>query len=160
MAVSLKKPSKVDLTKPDLPRKLPECTPIHLIDEEETIKHRSTHVENEVQIRLHHSDEEDRKIWDLCFEFLRRNQIKRIIGIVILVVFVLAVLIALVVFLVNNVHVEQSPSSDASAEFKDFFSVVFEAFGYIFNSPVCLFFLGISFIGIFCRLVRSILKFH
>ena len=38
MAVSLKKPEKVDLSKPDIPRKLPEYTPVYLIDEEETIK--------------------------------------------------------------------------------------------------------------------------
>ena len=38
MAVSLKKPIKVDLSKPVLPRQLPEYTPVHLIDEEETIK--------------------------------------------------------------------------------------------------------------------------
>lgn len=42
MAVSLKKPSKVDLSKPVLPRQLPEYTSVHLIDEEETIKNSSS----------------------------------------------------------------------------------------------------------------------
>ena len=38
MAVSLKKSVKVDLSKPELPQKMREYTPIHLMDEEETIK--------------------------------------------------------------------------------------------------------------------------
>lgn len=38
MAVSLKKREKVDLSKPDTPPKLREYTPVHLLDEEETIQ--------------------------------------------------------------------------------------------------------------------------
>lgn len=48
MAVSLKKPDKVDLSKSvlesEFPSKLPEYTPVHLIDEEETIKSLSEHL--------------------------------------------------------------------------------------------------------------------
>ena len=42
MAVSLKKSVKVDLSKPELPQKMREYTPIHLMDEEETIKKSTT----------------------------------------------------------------------------------------------------------------------
>lgn len=38
MAVSLKKSTKVDLSKSELPQKMREYTPVHLMDEEETIK--------------------------------------------------------------------------------------------------------------------------
>ena len=41
MSVSLKKPERADLSKPTATRKLPEYTPVHLIDEEETIKNLS-----------------------------------------------------------------------------------------------------------------------
>lgn len=49
MAVSLKKPDKSDKvylskSEPELPRKLPEYTPVHLIDEEETIKSLREHL--------------------------------------------------------------------------------------------------------------------
>lgn len=37
MAVSLKKPEKVDLSKPECPPKMREYTPVHILDEEETI---------------------------------------------------------------------------------------------------------------------------
>ena len=40
MAVSLKKSVKVNLSKPDLPQEMREYTPIHLMDEEETIRER------------------------------------------------------------------------------------------------------------------------
>lgn len=40
MAVSLKKSVKVDLSKPELPQKMREYTPIHLMDEEESIQKR------------------------------------------------------------------------------------------------------------------------
>lgn len=42
MAVSLKKSVKVDLSKPELPQEMREYTPIHLMDEEETIKKSTT----------------------------------------------------------------------------------------------------------------------
>lgn len=38
MAVSLKKSTKVDLSKSELPQKMREYTPVHLMDEDETIK--------------------------------------------------------------------------------------------------------------------------
>lgn len=40
MAVSLKKSVKVDLSKPELPQKVREYTPVHLMDEEESIQER------------------------------------------------------------------------------------------------------------------------
>lgn len=40
MAVSLKKSIKVDLSKPELPPKVREYTPVHLMDEEESIQKR------------------------------------------------------------------------------------------------------------------------
>ena len=45
MAVSLKKRVKVDLSKPELPQKVREYTPVHLMDEEETIKKPLTETE-------------------------------------------------------------------------------------------------------------------
>lgn len=45
MAVSLKKRAKVDLSKPELPQKVREYTPVHLMDEEETIKKPVTETE-------------------------------------------------------------------------------------------------------------------
>ena len=45
MAVSLKKRVKVDLSKPELTQKVRKYTPVHLMDEEETIKQPLTETE-------------------------------------------------------------------------------------------------------------------
>ena len=93
MAVSLKKPSesvKVDLSKP-VSDKLPECTPVHLIDEEETIKPRVSQPKQIdplpfESIRLHHSEEEEREIWDLYYKAMQHEHLKRILLAVAIVV--------------------------------------------------------------------------
>lgn len=118
MAVSLKKSTesaKVDLSKPAV-HKLPECTPVHLMDEEETIK---PHLVEQKrwdplpieQIRLHHSELEEREIWDLWDKYCRRYKIKRIIVIVALVVLVLAVLSVVIAFAVNSDDFKEAFSS-------------------------------------------------
>lgn len=165
MSVSLKKPSdeihKVDLSKPAMPGKLPECTPVHLIDEEETIKSRVARLKpsdssSDVQIRLHHSEEEDRKIWDRLDEELnelRHAKRKRVITAVTIAVSAI-VLAVLVIVLVLNFG-----SSDIlSLSFSGAFSIMSDVFDWLSGSPVFMLFLAISFFYLGIHFIRCLIN--
>ncbi len=146
MAVSLKKPSKVDLTKPDLPRKLPEFTPIHLIDEEETIKSLSAPCPSSdptPDIEIKHD-----RVFHIAFS--------AVIGVA-----VLAILIALVFLFINNLP-NITPSEETAPTLKDLFSEVSAAFDYIINSPVFLLFLLyqlLRFVSVFSNLFQIFINY-
>ncbi len=165
MSVSLKKPSeeihKVDLSKPAMPCKLPECTPVHLIDEEETIKScavrlKSSDSSSDLQIRFHHSEEEDRHIWDRLYEELnelRHTKRKRVITAVSITVLVI-VLAVLVVVLVLNFG-----SSDIlSLSFSGVFSIMSDVFDWLSGSPVVMLFLAISFFYLGIHFIRLLIN--
>lgn len=183
MSVSLKKPSndtiKVDLTKPSVSGKLPECTPVHLIDEEETIKNLSSrsvtpnnrdiqpqarqctpiHIE---QIRLCHSEEEDREIWDKYFELLHRERVKRIFIVTVVVVLVILVCVAFF-FLVLNMPFEpvEMPAEEITSnmtEVEYIFSVVSSVIEWFFGSPLFMTLFSLIAIGLLVRCIRKIMK--
>lgn len=165
MSVSLKKPSeeihKVDLSKPAMPGKLPECTPVHLIDEEETIKTRNLRSFRcpsaaSVKIRLHHSEEEDRKIWDCLNEELnelRHAKRKRVITAVTIAVSVIVLAVLVVVLVLNFV------SSDIlSLSFSGAFSIMSDVFDWLSGSPVFMLFLAISFFYLVIHFIRLLIN--
>lgn len=163
MAVSLKKTSndiqKVDLTKSPTSGKLPECNPVHLIDEEETIKPCISHIE---QIRFCHSEEEDREIWDKYFEILHRERVKRF--------FIVAAAVALVIpvclsffFLVLNMPfepVEMSAEEITSdmTEVESIFFVVSSVIKWFFGTPLFMTLFFLMAIGFLVRFIRKIMK--
>lgn len=154
MAVSLKKTSneKVDLTKSPMSGKLPECNPVHLIDEEETIKSRVSQPKiSDVQIRLCHSEEEEREIWDLWEKANRRESLKRVLKYVIAAVSVI-VLVVLVVVCVSNL-----PDFESEA-ISELYSSVFGLFYSLFCNPFFILLLVFSFFIIGLHFLRRLLK--
>lgn len=160
MAVSLKKPSTVDLSKPDLPRELPSYTPIHLIDEEETIKSRpvpppltviDTLEVKETYINFSKSDLEAKPV-----KLKNHERFTVAVGVVTLFAVVLSLVFLILAFIGSNNHIESS--SEYLAVFDVFFSILSDTFRWILNSPLCLLIIGvslfISFISMFNRIFR------
>lgn len=178
LSVSLKKPPKVDLSKPELPRKLPEYTPVHLIDEEETIKsipyppsvprveikEDSVPPVNDISIDISGFDLEARQY------YFRKQRFFRILSVAVVVVAV-AALIAFAIFLVNNVQIEQtSPSNvstvseveqsspaDVSLALELTFLTVSDVLNWFLNSPVFLFVMFISSLLFCIRIVQNLM---
>lgn len=156
MSVSLKKPSesvKLDLSKPVMD-KLPECTPVHLIDEEETIKPRVSQPKqidplSVEHIRLHHSEEEERKIWDLYDKAMQHEHLKRILLAVAIVVSGIA-LAVLVVVLVMNFKLP-----DIEFELLDFISPVLD---YLGGNSLFMLLMLLSCIGFGIKVMRCLIN--
>lgn len=164
MAVPLKKPEKVDLSKPELPRKLPEYTPIHLIDEEETIKSRPVSTKpfdletsepdeapapqiNKIDIDLECSD----------LEFHRKNL--DISSIIFNIVF-FAVCIAFIALIIFFILTENVPVSvDSSNPFEVVFSIVSAFLNWIIHSPVCSIIFAVSLLMLLVRSLKNITHF-
>lgn len=166
MAVSLKKPDKVDLSKPEISRKLPEYTPIHLIDEEETIKSLSeppkavdleiikpdeipAPLMDETDIDLECSDRETHKI---KIDFAR-------IGFILSGFAVAVALVALIInILCVSIDIDAAPD-EVSLSIDFIFSTVSDCFNWLLNSPLFMLLLGLSMFGLLIRTVRNITKF-
>lgn len=153
MSVSLKKPEKVDLSKPELPRKLPEYTPIHLIDEEETIINRPPRVaHSDVHLRVEKSQsyvivsDSNPKEVD---EIQPHNRKRIIIGIVLAVTVVLAVSLILL-NLPDNFFQELSKVLEGSRD-------IFDVFFFLSSNSLFMLLLAISSVVIGIHLFRKVL---
>ncbi len=159
MPVSLKKPSesvKVDLSKP-VSDKLPECTPVHLLDEEETIKSRTSQPKIPIkQIRLFHSEEEDREIWDKYFEILHRERVKRDLIVTVAVVSVIVLVTLIVVVFLFNFKLPDIELDSVS----DLFAVMFNFLDYLGESFLFKFLIVFSCIGFGLHLMRSLININ
>lgn len=128
MPVSLNKPEKVDLSKPESPRKLPEYTPIHLIDEEETIVNRPPRVvHSDVRLQVEKSQSDgivSNSTPKDVGEIQPHSRKRMIIGIVLAVAVVLAVSL-IFLNLPDNFFQEISKAfEDSRGIFDDFFSFI------------------------------------
>lgn len=150
MAVSLKKPEKVSLEKSELPPKVREYTPIHLIDEEETIQ-RPRRPPNQPQqsdkLKQHCKDD------DIKSSPPATNNSKTSI-IVHLLVLLFTLLFGLGAFLV---FYNCSPSGSSEPVTADFFDIINLAFSTIMNNPLCIAFLGLTLVGVFISLLIKVL---
>lgn len=152
MAVSLNKLEKVDLSKPVLPRKLPEYTPIHLIDEEETIVNRpSRAVRSNVRLQVEKS-QSDEIIPDSTpkdvGEIQPHNRKRLIIGIVLAIAVVLAVSLILL-NLPNDFFQELSKAFEDSQD-------IYGIFSFIASNPIFKLLLVISFVGFALHLIHKV----
>lgn len=176
MAVSLKKPEKVSLEKPELPPKVREFTPVHLIDEDETIQ-RPRRPPNHTKVReftpIHLIDEEETiqrplrppnqpqqsdKSKQHCKDDgiksspLATNNSKTSI-IVHFLVLIFTLLFGLGAFLVLYNY---SPSSSSDPSIVDFFDIIGSVFSTIMNNPFCIALLGLTFVRVFISLLKRI----
>lgn len=151
MAVSLKKPEKVSLEKSELPPKVREYTPIHLIDEEETIQ-RPRRPPNQPQqsdkLKQHCKDD------DIKSSPPATNNSKTSI-IVHLLVLIFTLLFGLGALLVLYNY---SPSSSSDPPIVDFFDIIGSVFSMIMNNPFCIALLGLTFVGVFISLLKRIFR--
>lgn len=141
MSVSLKKRENVDLSKPELPRKLPEITPVHLIDEEETIvKRPSTVVRSDVlpNSDKSHLDEIAPDSISKDMEIHHHNRKGIVIGLVLFLVVVLAALLVLL-------NLPDNFSQELSKAFQEFSSIFDETLVNLSSNSLITFLLGVSF---------------
>lgn len=150
MAVSLKKPEKVSLEKTELPPKVRECTPVHLIDEEETMQ-RPCRPPNQPQqsdkLKQHCKDDDIKSLPPAT------NDSKTSI-IVNLLVFIFTLLFGLGAFFVFYNYFPSGSSEPVTA---DFFDIIGSVFSTIMNNPFCIAFLGLTLVGVFISLLKRIL---
>lgn len=166
MSVSLKKPERANLSKPSATRKLPEYTPVHLIDEDETIKNRPARStapnKRDIQPKVrsctpvHIRDEQEtinpRSVSELRqYENERRKQKKWYVlawfGAVALVILVCVAVFVLVANL---------PLDMAAVEY--FFSVVTSFLGYLLGSPIFILLLSLSALGLAVNCIKRIMN--
>lgn len=157
MAVSLKKPVKVDLSKPDLPRKLPEYTPIHLINEEETITKNDDRAPPKSNISSV-APKSNIPVVD-CSGFdpstmvsLKQISFKPVLKYAALGLLVL-LLVAATIFIIVSTS-EQISLDDISSASQSIFTFVFEVYKVVFSNPACLLIMGISALLTAIRLVQ------
>lgn len=173
MAVSLKKPEKADLSKLAATRKLPEYTPVHLIDEEETIKNLSArsatpNIRNvQPKIRqctpVHIRDEQETHSDLRQYEDERRKQKKWYVlawfGAVALVI-----LVCVAVFLlVANMPLKpvETPTEDITADMaavEYIFSVITSALVYLLGNPLFMLLISLSALGCMVHCIKRIMK--
>lgn len=134
MAVSLKKSSdisKVDLSKPVANQKLPECTPVHLIDEEETIKRV---VGDLRKVRLF--DETDKKRLDILADSEpkhNKNKIFHFIAWLCVSLLVIADCVAIFLLIVNLPEPVEQPEEVSAA-----FDILFSLVSCVFSNPIVI----------------------
>ena len=153
MAVSLKMPSesvKVDLSKP-VSDKLPECTPVHLIDEEETIKSRTSQPKIPIkQIRLCYFEKEERE------KMRHRERVKRDLIVTVAVVSVIVLVTLIVVVFLFNFKLPDIELDSVS----DLFAVMFNFLDYLGESFLFKFIIVFSCIGFGLHLMRSLININ
>ena len=156
MAVSLKKPVKVDLSKPDLPPKVREYTSVHILDEEETIHKSSASVSADVsdvipsRSELPDSSE--------VLETVNKHKLKRIF------IAFLPVLIGVVLIAFFAVYLRYLPdmlsaiAPDDSDHVESTVSIIYDLWDFISTSPIIVISLLLSAIGLIGRCCRNITK--
>lgn len=171
MSVSLKKPDRTE-------KKLPEYTPVHLIDEEETIKNLSarsvTSTKRDIQPQtrqctpVHIREEQEtinsRSVSELRqYENERRKQKKWYVlawfGAVALVILVCAAFFSLVVnmpFEPVEMPAEEITSNMTEVEY--IFSVVSSVIEWFFGSPLFMALFSLIAIGLLVRCIRKIMQ--
>lgn len=171
MAVSLKKPEKVVLSKPNLPRKLPEYTPIHLIDEAETIKSRPVPPKT-VDLETSKPDEApspriDKIDIDLECSNFKSHRINLNLARIIFTFSYLAIgvsFLAYIISLCRSIDIDSteidSTQVDVSIVLDSFFSIISAAFNWFLNSPPAMLIFGISLLVFFVHSLRNIFKFR
>lgn len=173
MSVSLKKPERANLSKPSATRKLPEYTPVHLIDEEETMKNLSTRSaapnKRDIQPKVRqctpvHIRDERETTSDLRqYEAEHRKQKKWYVlawfGAVALVILVCVAVFVLVV----NMPLKpvETPTEDITADMaavEYFFSVVTSFLGYLLGSPIFILLLSLFALGLAANCIKRIMN--
>lgn len=142
MAVSLKKTHeelhKIDLSKSSIPGDLPECTPVHLLDEDETIQSRSVQLNSDaVNIHRCNNDLESKRMENLQIIFLA------VLGIICF----FSASTVIISVIISNVP--------ALKEFSDFCTEVVE---FMLCNPFCCTMIAISFVVTGIRFVYSNFK--
>ncbi len=158
MSVSLKKSEKVDLSKPVISRKLPECTPVHLIDEEETIKSCSArpNISNVAESETVHSNDTRKTLSDDASEYEAERRKEKVFHVVAwFSVGVLVIAVCVAVFLVAVNLPEIVEPSDEVFSLDVFFSTVTSALGYLFDSPIVMLLMCISLLSIVVRSLKN-----
>ncbi|MDE7398581.1 MAG: hypothetical protein K2N06_03545 [Oscillospiraceae bacterium] len=156
MSVSLKKPEKVDLSKSELPRKLPEYTPIHLIDEEETIVNRPPRVSHsDVHLRVEKS-QSDGMVSDSTSKEVNENQPHSLKRIFIGIVLAAAVILAVSLIFLNLPNDFFQELSKASEDSQDFLTFSYKIFSYMVSNPIIIAILVISFAVAGINLIRKV----
>lgn len=187
MAVSLKKPQKADLSNSDSPS-IREYTPVHLLDEEETIIKRP----RQPPIQPQHIEDDSAEVLSgekrleaarkNLKDFLRKYQYPFLISISVACLIVLVVLLIrtfspAVHTSVENVSnttvlsetsiysasVESVPIENASVNedysFVSYFNVFLETFKELIWHPAVLIMLGTTFLLLAIRLVKRIMRY-
>ena len=126
MAVSLKKPQKVDLSKPENPPPIREYTPVHLIDEESTIQRprqppiqpqhltKSEHCPMDNEIEVNSNDEDLENARKHLKDLRRKYQYPLLISIASACLIVLVVLLIRTFSPSGNISVESVPTENFS----------------------------------------------
>lgn len=158
MSVSLKKPEREE-------KKLPECTPVHHIDEEETIKNRPVHsvtsktVENDLAASS--SEVLKETLLNEAAEYeAERNKHKKWYALAYFGAFALIISVCVAVFfLVVNIPVDPvETSAEGMSAVEYIFSLFSSVIGYILKNPLCMLIISISFISLAVRCVRQIMN--
>lgn len=187
MAVSLKKCETVDLSKPEIPPKIREYTPEHLIDEAETIlrprqppippqhsnelelflEENGIKVTDDGDVRSKREDEINAHYHSL---FVRSVIAVTVFCVTLLIIFLVghssprvssgeSVPTESISDVVTSVASSESVSSgDVSRAVGSYFEIFRSAFSYIFHSPACLIVLGLSALSLIIRLAQNIIK--
>lgn len=152
MAVSLKKPVKVDLSKPDLPPRLREYTPVHVLDEEETIHKSSASVSADVsdvipsRSELPDSSE--------VLETVNKHKLKRIVIAFLPILIAVALISFFVVYLRYLPDLLSSLAPDDSDQVESIVSIIYDLLDFIFTNPIIAISLFLSAIGLVHRCIR------
>lgn len=167
MSVSLKKPEKADLSKPSATRKLPEYTPVHLIDEEETIKNRPASSATPTKIRrcspVHIRDEQETSSDLRQYEDERRKQKKWYVlawfgAVALLILFCVAVF---VLFANLPLKPVETPTENFTADMMSveyIFSVFTSVLGYLLGSPLFMLLFSLSALGLVVNCIKRIMN--
>lgn len=186
MAVSLKKPYNVDLSKSES-QKIREYTPKHLIDEEETIvkpprqsPNQPQHIEDySFEVFSEENELEAARI--NLKDFLRKYQYPFLISISIACLIVLVVLLirtfspAVHTFVenvpnmsvetssysapVDSTPIESTPMNEDASLSSSLFGILFDTFLKLISHPAVIFMLGISFLLLSVKIVMKFTRY-
>lgn len=157
MAVSLKKTHeelhKIDLSKSSIPGDLPKCTPVHLLDEDETIQSCSTRLNEE----LHKVEPSKPSIPDNLPECTPVHQLgyeKHILHEKVVFLAVVSILLTLVLIILSALSLE----FEINFEFKEFFDIANGVIEYMLGNPLCCAIIAMGFVFLSIRIACYFFK--